>query len=221
MRWSADYAPLREGLARLVEPWMPRWSLEGRAHLPRRGAWLLASNHLSPLDPVLWACALERVPHFVADPCVARWCPGPMLEALGVIVLSDARPRFPSLVRRAREVLARGEIVAMFPEGLDAFAPTSVSHFHRGMAALWERVGPQDVPLVPGAIITRQAALVEVPGFVVGRTDGSTLVISAYREVTLRLGPPLQVPVPFSVETATVSLEGAIRGLLSGGGGGR
>lgn len=104
----------------------------------------------------------------------------------------------------------------MFPEGLDAFDPGQGARFHRGMAALWERMGVDCIPLVPGAIVTRATGLVEVPGHVVGRSDGSTLVVTAYRDVTLRLGPPVSPPEPYDVETATARIESAVRGLMAG-----
>ena len=201
-------------LERLMDPWMPGWHLEGRENLPRRGAWLLASNHLSPLDPLVWVKALERVPRFVADPCVLRWLPLPVLEALGVIVLPREGARFPVLVREARDALVHGECVAMFPEGLDAFRRPCGARFHRGMAALWERVGPSHIPLIPGALIARQATLVEVPARLIGWHDGTHLVLSIYRDVMLRVGPPVDPPEPFDVETARTDMERAVRDLL-------
>lgn len=201
-------------LGRLLDPWMPGWQLEGREYLPRRGAWLLASNHLSPLDPLVWVIALGQVPRFVADPCVLRWFPSAVLEALGVIVLPREGARFPVLVREAREALVHGECVAMFPEGLDAFRRPRGARFHRGMAALWERVGPSRIPLVPGALIARRTTLVEVPAGLVGWDDDVRLVLSVYRDVTLRVGPPVDPPDPFDVETATTCLERAVRDLL-------
>ena len=202
-------------LSLLLSPWTPSWRVEGAEHLPVGGPFLLASNHLSPLDPLLWVLALGRAPSFVADPCASFWLPMPLLQSLGVIVLPREAPRMGHLVTEVRDALERGQPVAMFPEGLDAFETGTLSPFHRGLAVIWERVDPDLIPLIPGAIVPVRSAPIRVPGAAIGRRDGSMLHLAAYHEVFLRIGRPIRPRHPFDVDSVTRQLEDSVRGLLA------
>jgi 1-acyl-sn-glycerol-3-phosphate acyltransferase len=95
-----------------------RFSRAGMEHLPSSGGTLIVSNHLSFKDPVLvGAGALPRPVHFMAKVELFR-VPilGGVIRRLGAFpVRRGAADR--DAIRTARELLAAGEAVVMFPEG--------------------------------------------------------------------------------------------------------
>ena len=56
----------------ILKPWLAtwfRWYIEGLEHLPRKGAAILAINHIAYLDPLAAAYVVDKVkrtPRFLA-----------------------------------------------------------------------------------------------------------------------------------------------------------
>jgi 1-acyl-sn-glycerol-3-phosphate acyltransferase len=91
---------------------------EGYEHVPPRGPTLIVSNHVSQMDPPLaGAAALPRRLHFMAKSELFRFRPlGWYISRLGAFpVVRGGADR--EAMRTAREVLARGDALIMFPEG--------------------------------------------------------------------------------------------------------
>lgn len=126
-----------------------RFRVTGVANLPARGAAIVVSNHPSDVDPVFLGVALPRTLHFMADTVqFRRGFVGPVIRRLAAFPVTKGTPD-----RRAIEtalgLLARGEVVALFPEG-DLFRQTEVAAFERGVALLAARSG---APVIPVAIV--------------------------------------------------------------------
>lgn len=93
------------------------WRAYGVENVPKTGAVILAGNHSSYLDPPLIIAAVPRHVHFMAKAELFR------VPVLGAImrrietfpVQRGASDR--SAIRTSLELLARGEAVALFPEG--------------------------------------------------------------------------------------------------------
>ena len=89
----------------------------GQEHVPRRSACLIASNHVSFLDPVVIGTACPRRLTFMArntlfrHPLLRAW-----LTGVGAMPLNRDETD-PSAVRGAIACLRRGEPMALFPEG--------------------------------------------------------------------------------------------------------
>jgi 1-acyl-sn-glycerol-3-phosphate acyltransferase len=85
--------------------------------LPDRGAVLVASNHVSGLDPLLLIAASRRPLRFIiAQEQYDRWYLRWLFQAVGCIPI--ARERDPRrALYAARRALGRGEVVALFPYG--------------------------------------------------------------------------------------------------------
>jgi len=89
----------------------------GQEHVPRRGACIIASNHVSYLDPILVGTACPRRLTFMArntlfrHPLLRAW-----LRGVGAVPLNRDEADV-AAVRRAIASLRRGMPIALFPEG--------------------------------------------------------------------------------------------------------
>ena len=59
------YAGLRLFLSPLLRPLL-RWNIVGSHRIPRKGATILAANHLSHIDPIAVIAAARRTTHYLA-----------------------------------------------------------------------------------------------------------------------------------------------------------
>jgi len=126
-----------------------RASRTGREHIPRSGPAILASNHRSFIDPWLIGTMANRPVYYVAKSELFRnralaW----LITALGAFpVERGAGDR--DTIQTAKELLARGELVLIFPEGTRT-RPGPLGKPKRGVARLALETG---VPVVPIAVI--------------------------------------------------------------------
>ena len=95
--------------------------IEGVEHLPREGAFILAANHCSQVDPPLlgWATGhqIGRVVHFMAKEEMRSWpVIGWLAERSGVFFVRRGEGDRASQ-RTALDLLAKGKPIAIFPEG--------------------------------------------------------------------------------------------------------
>jgi len=107
-------------LARLV--YRPR--IEGRENVPREGAVIFASNHLSFIDSVAIPVAAPRPVHFLAKSSyfegsgLTGWATKTFFEAIGAIpVRRGAGQAALDALDLQRQLLDEGLAVALYPEG--------------------------------------------------------------------------------------------------------
>lgn len=161
----------------------------GREHLPRRGPLLLAANHRSFLDPFLIGTLVRRPVYYMAkrelfeNPLL-----GFLLNRLGAFPVERGAGDAEAMAT-ARELLARGDCVVVFPEGTRVRrGPLGTPR--RGIGRLALETG---APVAPVAVI------------------GSDEVRSGWRirprKVRLRVGAPLLYP---TVENPTPALAAAV-----------
>jgi 1-acyl-sn-glycerol-3-phosphate acyltransferase len=91
--------------------------VSGQEHVPKRGPCILASNHVSFLDPPLVGVAAPRRATFMARADLYQhfWL-GLFLTGIGAVPLRRGEADV-GAVRAALTCLRRGEVVAIFPEG--------------------------------------------------------------------------------------------------------
>src|SRR3954462_10360015 len=164
----------------VLQPFFHMWfRLEriGREHIPAEGPVILASNHRSFLDPFVIAVMVRRPIYFVAKKelflfhPVVSW----LLSALGAFPL-PRRASDRASMATARAILARGDVVLMFPEGT-RIRPGALGRPKRG-------VGPR--ARGPGGPV--------VPVAVPGREGGGTGWPIRPHKVRIPAGRPLTFP---------------------------
>jgi 1-acyl-sn-glycerol-3-phosphate acyltransferase len=111
--WIAGHIVLKTSME-----WGLRLRVRGHENIPSSGAVLLVSNHISQVDPVVvGVAALPRRTYFMAKTELFR-IPvlNYMVHRMGAFPVerggADRRA-----MRLARELLARGDLLLMFPEG--------------------------------------------------------------------------------------------------------
>jgi len=130
-----------------------RMSRIGREHIPARGPVIVAANHRSFLDPFVIGMMARRPMYYVAkrELFANRWVAW-MLTALGAFPVQRGA-HDEEMIETAKAILARGEIVLIFPEGT-RIRPGSLGKPKRGVGRLALETG---APVVPVAVIGTEA----------------------------------------------------------------
>lgn len=125
----------------------------GREHIPSSGPAIVAANHRSFLDPFVIATMARRPMYYVAKKELfeRRWQAW-ILNALGAFPV-DRGAADTEMLETARAILARGDIVLIFPEGT-RIRPGSLGRPRRGVGRLALETG---APVVPVAVLGTEA----------------------------------------------------------------
>jgi 1-acyl-sn-glycerol-3-phosphate acyltransferase len=161
----------------------------GREHIPAEGPVIIAANHRSFLDPFVIGTMARRPMYYVAKEELfrKRWMAW-VLSSLGAFPVKRGVGDEDSIAT-AESILARGDIVLIFPEGTRT-RPGSLGKPKRGVGRLALETG---APVVPVAVI--------------GTEDVRKGWRIRPRKVRIRAGRPLQFP---RVEKASPQLAGAV-----------
>jgi 1-acyl-sn-glycerol-3-phosphate acyltransferase len=133
-------------------PWLRyglRWTIEGEANLPAHGPAIVASNHISYLDPLTLAWAADRRKRRIRFLAKAELFKNPALGALlraaHQIPVYRGTADSSGALSAAVDALRRGECVAVFPEGTisEDFEPM------RGKSGTARLAQASGVPIVP------------------------------------------------------------------------
>lgn len=118
-----------------------------RLRLPGDGAVLIASNHVSGLDPLLLIAAAKRPLRFIiAREQYERWWLKWLFRAIGCIPIDrERKPR--SALYAARRALAAGEVVALFPQGRIRLDHEPPAPLRRGIVLLAQMTGAPIIPV--------------------------------------------------------------------------
>ena len=155
-----------------------RVKVEGREHLPARGAAILASNHTAFCDSLFLPAVLRRRLTYVAkaeyfENRRTAW----FFRAIGQIPLQrGAGSEWRRALDSAAAVLDEGKLFGIYPEGTRS-KDGRLHRGHTGVAMLALRTGAPVIPV--GIIGTREAQPI------------GTLVARPFSRITIRFGAPL------------------------------
>src|SRR5437764_2634207 len=161
----------------------------GREHIPADGPVIIAANHRSFLDPFVIGTMARRPMYYLAKEELfrQRWM-GWILNALGAFPVKRGAGDEDS-VATAKSIIARGDIVLIFPEGTRT-RPGALGEPKRGVGRLALETG---APVVPVAVI--------------GTEDVRKGWRIRPRKVRIRAGRPLRFP---TVDHASPQVAGAV-----------
>jgi len=126
-----------------------RIAVTGREHLPASGPALIASQHQSAFDTLVWLTLVPRPAYVVKRELLSLPLFGPMLRPSGQIPIDRAggAAAIRSLLAEAAAALAADRQIIIFPEGTRV-APGAVGRLQPGIAALATQTG---MPVIPVA----------------------------------------------------------------------
>lgn len=121
---GSDFEPVWVVVVGLLDGYVRlglRLRVSGLEHIPRSGPALLVANHVSYLDPVVLIVvgqrAGRRARFLGVQEAFDRPGSGHILRAGRHIPIGEEPAERMLALRRAREVLRRGEVVLIYPEG--------------------------------------------------------------------------------------------------------
>lgn len=126
-----------------------------RERIPRRGGYIIASNHLSNLDPMLLAVAADRHLNFIAKSSLFKsFSSSLFLHQVGAFPLR--RGAFDAqAIKEALKRLAKGRGIVMFPQGTRRES-VDAGEAKAGVGFL---AAKGNVPIVPACIFNSDKAM--------------------------------------------------------------
>jgi 1-acyl-sn-glycerol-3-phosphate acyltransferase len=129
-----------------------RVEVRGIEHIPDRGAVIVASNHVSFVDPLIIGGIIRRPVRFVMYYRIYRLPVLNVIFRLGRAIPIAGRKEDPEILERAyesmRAVIDAGDVLGIFPEG-EITATGEINTFKKGVEKV---VAQQPVTVVPMAL---------------------------------------------------------------------
>jgi 1-acyl-sn-glycerol-3-phosphate acyltransferase len=126
-----------------------RIAVSGAEHLPKAGPALIASQHQSAFDTIVWLALVPRPAYVLKRELLRVPLFGPMVRPAGQIAIDrgGGAGAVRELLRDATRALAEHRQIIIFPEGTRV-APGRQGHLLPGVAALAAHTG---LPVIPVA----------------------------------------------------------------------
>lgn len=144
--WDSPLSNIIDGLLRIFCNRYHRLQAEMVA-LPEHGAAIIASNHISGLDPFLIFAACKRPVHFMIASNQYYRFGMTWLFKLGGCIPVDMEGRNDGAIRTALKALEEGKVVALFPQGGIHRAHQPRARLKRGVHKLAEMSGAPVFPV--------------------------------------------------------------------------
>ncbi len=146
----------------------------GRENLIEEGGCLVASNHVSYMDPPLIGIAFDRAVHYLARKTLFRGVGGWLYPRWNSIPVDQDKPEVKT-IKTVIKLLQQGERVVVFPEGQRSWD----GNLQSGQPGVGFMVSKARVPVLPVRIFGAYEALPRGAGMF-QRT-----------KITVAVGPPI------------------------------
>ena len=167
-------------LARTILFLRTRRRVKGIENVPKQGALLIVSNHLSMADQFLLSASLNRKLVFMAKEELFRSrVIRPLAHAFGAFPVRRGRIMNRQALQLAKQVLDSGQALVMFPEGTRS-SNTQLQPAYPGSALI---ASHNSVPILPIGITGIEHA-----------TKGMVWGLLHRPEVTVNIGSPFYLP---------------------------
>lgn len=128
--------------------------IKGKENMPKKGGFIIASNHLSYLDPPLIGFACPRKLYYFAKISLFKIKVfSNLIKILGAIPIE--REGSPLSLRKGLDILKNGEGIVIFPEGTRS-KNGQIKEAKHGIGFL---VAKSKVPIIPVKLIGSDKAL--------------------------------------------------------------
>ncbi|MCM8805077.1 MAG: 1-acyl-sn-glycerol-3-phosphate acyltransferase [Candidatus Omnitrophica bacterium] len=128
--------------------------IKGRKNIPKKGGFIIASNHLSYLDPPLIGFACSRKLYYFAKSSLFKIkVLSNLIKILGAIPIE--RESSPLSLRKGLDILKKGEGLVIFPEG----TRSKNGEIKEGKFGIGFLVVKSKVPVIPVKLIGTNKAL--------------------------------------------------------------
>ena len=190
---------------------MYRYRLRGDDYLPTKGAAILTCNHVSFVDAVLLMAASPRPIYFIMDHRIFKvpvlgWM-FKLAKAIPIAPQKEDPVVYQAAFDHAAQVLRRGDLLAIFPEGAIT-RDGQLQPFKGGIMKIIERnqANGVDAPVVP-------MALTNLWGSFFSRIDGIAMKRPLRRGFWNRVGLNVGAPMPAHTVTPE-ALQQRVQALL-------
>lgn len=129
--------------------WFSDFKIEGQENIPDSGPLIVASNHLSNLDPAIVAAALPRPPVFLAKKELFKYpIASSLMRGYGAFPVDRRRADVRALNWITRQLLSEHKITIVFPEGTRSKAGGLL----KGQPGIAHIAMSTGVPIIPFAL---------------------------------------------------------------------
>ncbi len=178
-------------VARIVGRVLGNWEITGAENVPQKGGFIFAPNHISYLDPPIVGASIRRRVHFMAKEELFK--PpvfGKLISFVGAFPVKRGTADR-NAIRKALELLEKGEGVTIFPEGTRSEdGNLKDPEIGIGMIALKSKA-----PVVPAAIIGTDKVL------------GKGARLPRFAKIKVRVGKPMSFPDLYSEKPEREAME--------------
>ncbi|MET0589707.1 MAG: lysophospholipid acyltransferase family protein [Naasia sp.] len=144
-------------IRRTLRPWVT-----GRENVPKKGAAILASNHLSFIDSVLLPLELDRRISFLAKAeyftgkGIKGWIVRSFMLSTGQLPIDRSGGKASeAALNSGLAVLRKGELLGIYPEG----TRSRDGRLYRGRTGIARMIVEGQVPVIPVAMVDTEKAM--------------------------------------------------------------
>jgi 1-acyl-sn-glycerol-3-phosphate acyltransferase len=139
----------------LEKVWRDKFKVVGAENIPAEGSAIVASNHLTFIDPMFLMAAIDRPVHFLGrqdkefDPFINRVIDYPLLGVIGTSTKYFLKGGGKKFIRQVDEVVRNKELIFIFPEKIyvqDKKIKDELVEFAPGVFHLAQKYG---LPIIP------------------------------------------------------------------------